>query len=96
MTLDEFCDIYAVAQRDRLAARKYFGAQQISDASEDEWISRFEGHFTLGRAGKPGLKEYLTKSLQELQEIARQAQYPESEWGQLENKAKMAKYLSNK
>jgi len=96
MTLDEFCDIYAVAQRDRLAARKYFAAQNVGELTEDEWIARFEGHFTLGRAGKPGLKEYLTKTLDELREIARQANYPESEWGQLDNKAKMAKYLSNK
>ncbi len=96
MTLGEFCDLYSVAQRDRIAAAKYFGHQQIGDATEDEWIGRFEGHFTMGRAGKPSLKEYLTKSLQELQEIARNAQYPESEWTGLDNRAKLAKYLSNK
>ena len=97
MTLDEFCDIYSVARRDRLSAAKFFSqGGAVLVATEDEWIAKFEGNFLLGRAGKPNFKSLISKTFDELKEIARVANYPESEWSVLENKAKLAKYLSNK
>ena len=96
MSIDEFCDIYAVAQRDRFASKKYFTARGVIEATEDEWIANFEtAQFNLGRAGKPQLKELIVKSVEQLVEIAQQ--YPEEEWKDIStNKAKLAKYLSNK
>lgn len=92
MHIDVFCDLYSVANRDRISAKKFFGDKL--DVDETTWINKFEGHFALGRAGKPQLKELLSKSMDELKDLCKQ--YPEDEWSSLDNKAKLAKYLSNK
>lgn len=96
MNIQEFCDIYAVGPRDRISSEKYFTERGVVEASEDEWISNFESaQFNLGRAGKPLLKELIMKELSELVEIAKR--YPEEEWSNIStNKAKLAKYISNK
>jgi hypothetical protein len=96
MFIDEFCDSYAVAQRDRIASKKYFGFRGVTEATEDEWIAKFEAaKFNLGRAGKPQLKSLIVKNLDQLTELA--SAFPEDEWREFAtNKAKLAKYLSNK
>lgn len=96
MNIQEFCDLYSVSPRDRVAAGKFFSSRGINEATEEEWISNFENaQFALGRSGKPQMKDLIMKTLEQLLEIARQ--YPETEWSDLAtNKAKMAKYLSNK
>ena len=96
MSIDEFCDIYAVANRDRIAAQKYFAARGVVETTEDDWTAKFDtARFNLGRAGKPLLKNLLLKSLDQLLELARV--HPTEEWSDFAaKKAKLAHYLSNK
>lgn len=96
MSIQEFCDIYAVANRDRIAAQKYFAARGVVDTTEDDWTAKFDAaRFNLGRAGKPLLKNLLVKSLEQLVEMAQV--HPAEEWSDFATKkAKLAHYLSNK
>jgi hypothetical protein len=96
ITLNQFCDIYSVSQRDRIASIKFFGASGQHEATEEEWNRLFTGNFALGKAwSQQDLKSLLVKSLEDLREIARTAGYPEADWANLDTKAKLANYINN-
>lgn len=102
MSLEEFCDLYSVDALNRKSAAKFFSQLQTLEQEESAWMEDFlRFGFAVGKEFRTTnltqqqLTELVSKSLEQLKQIAIDSCFDKSEWESLP-KQKLLAYIINK